>query len=220
MRERVEQVCAEFGVDGNPYLVSIQEGSLEREDFIATQCQFLFAVRYFSRPMSALLSRIPTNRQRVEILRNVWEEHGEGRLIQSHRQTFLTLLERLGVDPTTVESRAVWPEVDQFNLTLSGVCTLEDYRLGAAMLGIIEHIFGSISAQLGQAIIHRGWLPEPHLTHYRQHEDLDVRHSGDFFALIEPELETHGECIERGLRLGCSAFDTLYRGLYRARKRR
>ena len=72
MRERVEQVCAEFGVDGNPYLVSIQEGSLEREDFIATQCQFLFAVRYFSRPMSALLSRIPTNRQRVEILKALY----------------------------------------------------------------------------------------------------------------------------------------------------
>jgi pyrroloquinoline-quinone synthase len=220
MREWVEQICAEYGVDENPYLMSIQDGSLQREDFVATQCQFLFAVRYFSRPMSALLSRIPTNRQRVDILRNVWEEHGEGRLSQSHRRTFLTLLERLGVDSATVETRAVWPEVDQFNLTLTGVCTLEDYRLGTAMLGMIEHMFGTISARLGQAIIHRGWLSESDLTHYRQHEDLDVRHSGDFFALIEPEIDTHGEGIERGLRLGCSTFDTLYRGLYRARKRR
>ena len=220
MKDRAQQICEAVGIEDNPYFLALREKRFERDDFVATQAQFFFAVRYFSRPMSALAARIPTNRQRLEILRNVWEEHGEGSLSHSHRQTFLFLLARLGVDLEAVEQVPPWPEVDQFNTTLSAVCMLEDYRVGAAVMGIIEYMFSDISAWVGRGIVDNGWLSPERLIHYRVHQELDVRHSQDFFDLISPDLETHRDLIERGLWLGASAFDSLYRGLYQARSRR
>jgi len=220
MNTLVQQICDAIQVETNPYFEALREGRFDREDFLRTQAQFFFAVRDFSRPMSVLAARIPTNRQRVEILRNVWEEHGEGSLSHSHRQTFIVLLARLGMDLGVLEDTKMWPEVDQFNSALSGICVLADYRVGASMLGIIEHMFADISGWVGQGIIDNGWLDHRRMIHYRLHQALDQRHSRDFFDVVEPDLKTHGEEIERGLRLGASCFDTLYRGLYHARARR
>jgi pyrroloquinoline-quinone synthase len=217
---RAEQICRDKGVETNPYFVALGDGNFDKVDFLHTQAQFFFAVRDFSRPMSVLAARIPTNKQRVEILRNVWEEHGEGSLSHSHRQTFIVLLARLGMDLGALEDTPMWPEVDQFNSTLSGICVLSDYRVGASMLGIIEYMFADISGWVAQGIIDNGWLDHKRMIHYRLHQTLDVRHSQDFFDVIEPDWETHSAEIERGLQLGASAFDTLYRGLYRARSRR
>ena len=73
------------------------------------------------------------------------------------------------------------------------------------MLGIIEALFAEISGWLAQGIIDRGWLSTDRMIHYRLHQKVDVRHSQDFFDVVEPDLATHGAAIERGLRLGASA---------------
>jgi pyrroloquinoline-quinone synthase len=220
MNTRIQRICAAVAIDQNPYFRALRDGHFSRADFVATQAQFFFAVRFFNRPMSTLAARIPHDPQRLKIIRNVWEEHGEGSLALSHPQTFLDLLQRLGTNPVEVMKQQIWPEVDQFNLTLAGVCAMEATPAGAATLGIIEHLFVDISGWIAQAMIDNQWLSEADLTHYSLHKTLDERHSQDFFDIAEPDLVTHSDDIERGLRLGACAFDTLYRGLFDARGRR
>lgn len=214
------------GIDplGNPYLTALADGSLSKSDFVETQIQFFYAVVFFSRPMSAVAARIPNARLRRDILRNVWEEHGEGDEDETHGSTFLSFLERLdGVSHDAVRRRKLWPEVRTFNTALTGACVMDEYLVGVGVLGIIERMFAGISAAIGNAVVARGWIPRDRMIHYSLHAELDIRHADDFFAVLRPAWDKDDEdryYIEQGLRMGAYAFDQLYRGLYAARDRR
>lgn len=225
LRSVVDAVVAELRPQQNPYFVALVDGSLSRADFLETQYQFHAAVTFFSRPMATLAAKIVDPALRAAIVRNVWEEHGEGDPAKMHGATFVSFLARLaGTDEATVHAelarRAPWPEVHLFDAVLVGAVS-EDVLVGTATLGIIEHMFSSISAWIGRGVVARGFLREEQLVHYDLHERLDVRHAADFFAVLEPAW-ARGEraSIEQGLRLGALAFDDLYRHLHRARARR
>jgi pyrroloquinoline-quinone synthase len=224
MAEVIDGLLAESGYRDNPYFTHLRDGSFSREDFVETQIQFYFAVVFFNRPMAALAAKIPTPELRVEVLRNVWEEHGEGDASRVHGTTFAEFLNRLaGVTRADIEARALWPEVRIFNTTLVGACVLDEYLIGVGVMGMIERMFCEISAWIGEAVIARGWLPRERMIHYNLHQDLDIKHSDDFFAVLAPTWEQGGDhryYIEQGLWLGATVFSGLYEGLYRARERR
>lgn len=224
----VDAVLAEIDAKANPYFTALASGELSKDDFIETQLQFHSAVVFFSRPMAALVAKIPEAALRVEIVRNVWEEHGEGEVHAMHGQTFVTFLSRLMHIPRedvekTLATRALWPEIRAFNTALSGACVLDDYLVGAAVLGIIERMFVEIASWLGRGVVARGWLKPEEMIHYNLHERLDTKHAQDFFDVLEPVWHRSADArynIEQGLRMGALLFDQLYARLYRSRARR
>ena len=171
---------------------------------------------------SDLAAKITRAEHRVEILRNVWEEHGEGNVRLAHSATFRELLARLaGLDDHAIDRRVLWPEVRAFNTTLVGACMLDEWRVGAATLGMIERMFQEMSAAIGGAIVRNGWLPEDRLLHYDLHERLDVRHAHDFFAAVGTDLgPDDAYYVEQGLLQGAAVFLGLYDALWRNRSRR
>ncbi len=224
LRGLVEAILVEVKPLENPYFVSLRDGTMAREDFLETQVQFHRAVENFHRPMAVLAVRIPDPTLRTPILRNVWEEVGEGDPTAAHGVTFRELLWRLDQVPAArVHSARPWPEVDVFNLAISGACAEGSPVFGAAAMGMIERMFGELSGVIGRAIVARAWLTADAMIHYDLHEALDVRHAEDFFAVVEPSF-LGGEAarleVERGLRFGATVFDGLYRGLYAGRARR
>ena len=227
MRAYIAALKARLRPSESPYLVALRapsgQGGMSREDFIATQIQFLFAVVFFSRPMAALAGRMPRPELRVSLLANVADEHGDGDLSLCHERTFLLLLSRLGVTPAMIEKQALWPEVRAFNTALTGLCTLDDLYTAVAALGMIEDLFAGISAELGRAIVSRDFLPLDQLVHYRAHETLDVEHADGFYKLLDQPYAAaprHAYQIEQGLELGAYLLLRLYQDLYAARARR
>ncbi len=220
----VTALLEETGHRRNPYFQALAAKEFAREDFLETQIQFYFAVDFFSRPMAALAAKIPTPAMRTQVLRNVWEEHGEGDATKVHGTTFLELLARLGgVTPDAMELRALWPEIRIFNTALAGVCVLDEYLIGVGTLAMIERMFCEISAWTGRGIVENGWLSADRMIHYDLHADLDVRHSQDFLDVLQPAWERSADdryYIEQGLRLGGTLFDGLYTGLWTSRRRR
>jgi pyrroloquinoline quinone (PQQ) biosynthesis protein C len=223
MRAYIQALKARCEVEHNPYFSALADGSFERADFVETQVQFLFAVVFFSRPMAVLAGRLPRPEQRLSLLENVHDEHGEGNLSLSHERTFLTLLARLGETPASIERRALWPEVRAFNTALGGLCMGDDCYTGLAALGVIEDLFSGISARLGRAIVARGWLRPDELAHYTTHEALDVSHADGFYKVIEGPYAAHPRHayqVTQGLELGAYTFLRMYEDLHRARCRR
>jgi pyrroloquinoline-quinone synthase len=206
----------------NPYFEALRQKTFEKEDFLETQIQFYFAVTFFSRPMAALAGKIPTTQQRLEIIRNIFEEHGEGDPTCFHEYTFSTLLKRLDVDISILNQRTLWPEVRTFNTLLVGACVMDHYLVGTAVLGIIERMFADISYWIGQELVQNHWLALDQVIHYSLHEKLDIKHSEDFFEVLKKpwESEENRYLIYQGLLMGSYAFNQLYEGLYQARKRR
>lgn len=224
LHQTIQQILGSVPFLKNPYFLALEEGRFAREDFLETQIQFYSAVRFFNRPMAILAAKIPDALLRSPIIQNVWEEHGEGDLAKGHGATFLLFLERLGrLSPASIESRKSWPEVKIFNTSLMGACLLDDYRIGASALGMVERMFLEISSKIGRLVLERGWLSRAELVHYDLHETLDVRHSEDFFKIIEADWQAGGplrDQVEEGLWMGAVLFDSLYSGLYEHRARR
>ena len=224
MQDTIQKILKEIDYHANPYFVALDDGSFEKDDFVETQIQFFGAVIFFSRPMAAVAAKIPGAQRRLEVIRNVWEEHGEGNDRLMHGTTFEQLLGLLGVpDREALESRALWPEVRQFNTLLTGACVMDEFLVGVGVMGMIEHMFSDISGMIGRGIVKRGWIPEDKLVHYNLHQELDVKHSQDFFDVVAPNWDAGGDdryIIEQGLWLGAHAFNNMYLGLYNARKRR
>lgn len=218
--DHAAQVLRRVDILHNPYFTALTDGSMSLDCFRRTQEQFFFAVTFFPRPMAALVARIPNPRQRLDILHNVVEEHGEFNEQNFHHTTFQRFLSTLGSDPAKVEQMLLQPAVRAFNSVLTTSCVLDEMEVGVACMGIIEFAFAGISAVIGKTIVERGWIAPERLVHYKMHAEIDERHAEEFFAVIEPAWDDERKryFIEQGLGLGAYIFDRLYRDLLAAER--
>ena len=209
-------VLDRVGMDRNPYLRSLVDGTMSLKVFQRTQEQFFFAVTFFPRPMAALVGRLPDPRQRLDILHNVVEEHGDFDETAFHHTTFQEFLRRIGSDVDTLDDLDLWPGVRAFNSILTAACLMDELEVGIACMGAIERAFAGVSATIGRAVVERGWVPRERLIHYSLHAEIDVRHSEEFFAVVEEAWGDEGRryLIDQGLQLGAYALDRLYRDLH------
>ncbi|MCA8939180.1 MAG: iron-containing redox enzyme family protein, partial [Planctomycetes bacterium] len=152
------RAIAEHHVLDSDYFRALHEESMDLAKFAETQKQFYYAVVTFSRPMAGLVARIPDPAARLEILRNVVEEHGDFHETEFHKNTFQAFLDSIGVDLADLEDLRVWPEIRAFNLAISAACLLDELEVGIACMGTIELAFATISATIGQAVVKRGWV--------------------------------------------------------------
>src|SRR5437879_8820137 len=125
----------------NPYLDALADGSMTLDCFLRTQEQFFFAVTFFPRPMAALVGRIPDPKQRLDILHNLVEEHGEFQEQFFHHTTFQQFLRSIGSQPEKLSSLSVWPALRAFNSVLTAACVLDELEVGVGCMGIIEFAF-------------------------------------------------------------------------------
>jgi pyrroloquinoline-quinone synthase len=210
----VDQTLAASGLLENAYLTRLREGRMPLAAFARSQRQFYFAVDFFSRPMAALLMRLPRPESRLGILANVVEEHGDFQASAFHEATFRQFLSACG-EPDPPQAAEAGPAVQAFNATLLGTCLQDDLAMGIASLGIIEHAFATISAVIGRAVVQQGWVPSERLVHYALHAEIDEQHAADFFRLLEEDWDDLGRqpIVRRGFRLGAYAFHRLYEDL-------
>jgi pyrroloquinoline-quinone synthase len=209
-----DAILERVGLMRNPYLLALADGSMSLESFRRSQQQFFFAVRFFARPMAALVSRIPEPATRLDLIHNIVEEHGDFHEAQFHQNTFAKFLSSIGT--TRPDPDQLRPAVHAFNSVLIGACANDEVDIGICCLGIIEQAFAEISAVIGKTVVQRGWVPADKLVHYALHAELDVRHAEEFFILVEPHWNepSRRTMTQQGLGLGAYAFDQLYRNLY------
>lgn len=213
---RAEAVLARVAIPDNPYFDALRRGTMSAAGFRRSQEQFSFAVTYFPRPMATLMARLPHPRQRLDILRNLVEEHGDFRESAFHHTTFRDFLCTLGCPPERLDVLVPGPAVRAFNAVLLATCLTDELEVGVACLGVIEYVFADLSARIGDAVVSHGWVSADQLVHYVRHAAIDERHGEEFFAVVEPLWDDARSraLIESGLELGAFVFDRLYRDLF------
>jgi len=216
--QRAKEILERVAIHDNPYFASLRDGSMTLETFRRTQMQFSFAVTFFPRPMAALVGRIPDPRQRLDILHNLVEEHGEFHEESFHHTTFQRFLTTLGVSAQELEAAEIGPAVRAFNSVLTASCLMDELEVGVSEMGLIEFAFSRLSSAISSTVVERGWIPKDKLIHSKLHAEIDERHAEEFFAVVEPVWSDEGRryYIDQGLELGAYIFDRLYRDIHRA----
>jgi len=87
--------------------------------------------------------------------------------------------------------------------------------VGAAALGMIEHLYAGISGAIARAVRDRGWAAPGSQEHYEVHETLDIEHARELLEVAEPAWETKRTraYVALGLLLGARYFWALYEDL-------
>lgn len=213
-----EQLLRSRPILGQSHFTRLFDGRMSLEEFSRSQSQFFFAVRFFSRPIAALVARCPDSALRMDLVHNLAEEQGDFLPSEAHDRTFLRFLSSIGVSPEQMKQTMAGPAVQAFNYALLGACQGGEMEVAFGCLGIIEHAFADISARIGQAVVARGWVAQDNLVHYKLHAEIDKRHAEEFFAVVEPAWQadpTKRELIQQGLALGHHIFGRLYDDLDR-----
>ena len=68
-----ENVLKRINILANPYFQRLESGEMTLELFRQTQTQFYFAVKFFSRPMSALIDRMPAPKKMLKSFHKIVE---------------------------------------------------------------------------------------------------------------------------------------------------
>ncbi len=213
LQDAVFEVRKAANFRAHPYFVWIDDPAITREEFVASQVPFRHAVEQFSRALAATMARIPEVERRMAVADNVAEEHGRGRADQAHSATFREYLLSLGASPAQLAAPCPIA-VDAFVASVVAHCLTHNGEEGAATTGMIEDLYVGISGHIASTIVERGWVEPGSQRHYALHEDLDVVHARDLFAVAATGWDgPHRERIARSLLLGARWFWTLYDGL-------
>ena len=223
----VETWTARCPILDNGYFSALRDDTMSRERFVRSQKQFFFAVRYFSRPMAALMARMPDSASRQGLIHNLSEEHGfddEHETMPAcfdpalaHDLTFLAFLRTLGINGAEVENEREGPGVRAFNSGLIGACMMERVELAFGCLGVIEYAFADICELIGSKVVERGWVAQDDLVHYKLHAQIDKRHAADFFKVVDSAWNRDAgarAAVEDGIVLGLHLFNRLYEDFY------
>lgn len=213
----VELVSSAYDFRRHPYFLWAWSAQTDRAAFRASQAPFRFAVEGWAQALSAVLARTPRCDLRRGLVRNVADEHGES-AERGHAASFDRYLVALGA--TDAERRGPCPiAVRAFVEAMTNFCLVHPYEAGAAALGIVEHLYIGISADIGRQVVDRGWAAPGAQDHYAVHEELDVHHARDLLELARPawtDARGRGD-VALGLALGAHSFWQLYRDLLPAR---
>lgn len=198
----------------NSFFRELMNGEMSKDQFIRTQHQFYYAVTNFSSALALVAAAIPTYEERMKIIRNLWEEHGDGKPEHTHGSTFTEFMKRI-TGNRNIQIAEATEEVILFNTTLNGTCKQEHYLKSVALMGMIERMFADISAFIGDKTIERGWMKKEEMIHYSLHQELDCIHAEDFFSILRKHYDNveNQKIIDEGLKLGALTFLTFYQNL-------
>ena len=216
MRHHIKELKVNSPIKSQPYFSRLIDGEMSLKQFKVTQLNILPAVSYFSLPMFYLCTRLESYEERINILENINDEHGNGNLSKSHGVTYKSYLTSLGIKKNTIDQSPVHPSVEYFNNILMETVKNKNVLLAIACLGMIEERYAEISKLLVENLINKKWIKSEELTHYSIHQDVDKHHSNLFFTLLETEwkesLNSRQEIVS-GIDLGNDLVLNLYNNL-------
>jgi pyrroloquinoline quinone (PQQ) biosynthesis protein C len=121
----------------HPYFLWMQAPSTSLEEFRRSQEPYRHYVEHFSQALTAVLARMYPMKQRLStVFENVVEEHGEGHLHKSHRETFNGYLRAIGCSDSELTASPP-PRIAAAYEALLNFCLVNPAEMGAAAVGIV-----------------------------------------------------------------------------------
>ena len=205
-------------LSAHKYFSSLMDGSMSLELFKYSQLKFYSAVCYFSRPMFLLCSKIDSYTDRLTLLENIMDEHGNGDISNTHGETFKKYLINLGINNREIDEKVSHPAIANFYSIIEKTINNSSLETAIAMFGIIEDRYTEISSSIALSLVQNGWLKTSQLVHYENHQQLDIYHAELFYKLVRNKWKKEKSRldIEKGLRKGNKVILDIYLDLVKS----
>ena len=205
-------------LSAHKYFSSLMDGSMSLELFKYSQLKFYSAVCYFSRPMFLLCSKIDSYTDRLTLLENIMDEHGNGDISNTHGETFKKYLINLGINNREIDEKVSHPAIANFYSIIENTINNSSLETAIAMFGIIEDRYTEISSSIALSLVQNGWLKTSQLVHYENHQQLDIYHAELFYKLVRKKWKKEKSRldIEKGLRKGNKVILDIYLDLVKS----
>ena len=153
--------------------------------------------------------------ERLIILENIFDEHGNGKIQDSHGNTYKKYLLTLGVSENDINKTFNHSAVSNFYSIIDKTVEKNNIETSIAMFGIMEDRYTEISSSISSALVNNNWLRKDQLAHYKTHKELDTYHAELFYKLVRHKWTeiTSREYIKRGLKLGNKIIFDLFNDL-------
>ena len=202
-------------IQSNPYFQKLLQNP-SPANFVKSQESFINAVNEWSKLLALLLTKVPTHNERLPIIENLLDEHGNGDLKMAHIETFRKFVQSFDPSHSVVlynQNSPTFHIIREFYETLYQNIKYYNWVHIAAMLGMIEYIYIQVSMAIHQYA--KQYISEEKIYHYTLHETLDTKHSEDLFRIVIPymEDEQNRQMIQLGLQAGYDAMSIMYEKL-------
>jgi pyrroloquinoline-quinone synthase len=174
-------------LDGTSFLTRCREGTVSRTElytYVRQQCHYS---RHFTRYLSALLANMTDERDRRDLVENLFEEMGLGEFGSvPHSQIYREMMQMMGV---SLEDESAFAETEQLVATMFECCGSKRpmVGLGALCLGaeaIVPHLYSTIVAGFESA-----GEPRANLNFFLIHIEADDEHAETMRRIILREVE-------------------------------
>lgn len=202
-------------IDNNNYFIKLKKIH-DIDKFLISQECFISAIDHWSRLLGLILYYVPTDKERLIIIKNLNDEHGEGNLSNSHTNTFKLLLKSLNYEKEILlynENLQSYNYVYKFNNNLKDIITTQSWIYSVAMLAMIEYTYITVSKNIHNYLLQ--FLPINEINHYSLHETLDVTHATELFSLLIPYIKNDelSSEMKAGVITGYTIMNELYLSL-------
>lgn len=187
----------------HPFLKRIKDASLTESQLQRFAQEYAIYCMHFPRFLAAIAANVDNDLERMPLIENLWEEHGEGILSRSHRNLYFEFLEALGLnkDQFWIKDPLMTTTICVENLMYLSKNAHYVESMGAIGLGT-EYFTSQEYQIIAQGLVKYNFLDDSDVYFWTVHIGLDDHHYTDMMKGILPYLDKieYQSMLERGAK--------------------
>lgn len=188
-------------IEAHPLFRHMENGSLSDRAVRAIALDVFHVVDAFPRFLAALIAQIPDYRLRMELVENLYCEHGSMDPAEIHVVTYRSFLHALGIDDAAIDASEPGLPATVYVRAVFDLCARAPVAEALAAMGVIEEVVARVSPIVGR--FGARYASGGTGSHFSVHETLDFSHADELYGLAEraasPQRPNE---TARGLELG------------------
>ncbi len=182
------------GIDeilNHDFLKLLKNGDLSKKQLQYFAEQYSVYCSYFPRFLAATAANIPDDATRMPIIENLWEEHGEGKLIKSHRILFDRFARATGLAESAVRKPKAIPTTQIVCENLFNLCQDGHFLESLGALGPGTEFFTNSEYAIIEAGLKKhDFFTAKDIEFWTVHISLDETHYSEMVGAIAPWSNT------------------------------
>ena len=187
----------------HPFLERITTASLNLKQLQIFAEQYAIYCYHFPRFLAATAANIPNDTARFPIIKNLWEEHGEGNIEKSHRTLYQNFAKALQLNIGNLETIKALESTKYCVESLLKLCRQTHFLESLGALGPGTEFFTSAEYQkIADGLLKYDFFRKDDILFWTVHISLDEAHYSDMMNVLIPYVkkEENQQLIVRGAK--------------------